>query len=74
MSDLIHPEGIYQCNGCGRLYPEYINGCVVCWDDDLSPEENRRKYPNRKVVLVIPDRPSEETTPTAMTRDSEWGL
>ncbi len=21
-------EGIWQCNGCGKTYPEYVNGCV----------------------------------------------
>jgi len=36
------PEGIWQCNGCHRTYPEYVNGCV---DDHDSP---------RKVVLVVP--------------------
>ena len=25
---MIRPEGIWRCVGCGRLYPEYINGCV----------------------------------------------
>jgi len=43
MSDPWHPEGIYQCDGCGRTYPEYVNGCV---NDHSSP---------RKVVLVIPE-------------------
>ena len=37
------PEGIYQCSGCGRVYPEYVNGCV---------EEH--SYP-RRVVCVIPE-------------------
>jgi hypothetical protein len=32
-------EQIWQCNGCGRTYPEYINGCV----------ENHP--PPRKVVM-----------------------
>lgn len=32
--DPIHPEGIYECEGCGRTYPEYINGCV---NDHESP-------------------------------------
>lgn len=35
------PEGIYQCNGCGRTYPEYVNGCV---NDHPRP---------RKVELVV---------------------
>jgi ribosomal protein L37AE/L43A len=34
-------EGIWQCEGCGRIYPEYVNGCV----EDHEPP--------RKVVLVI---------------------
>lgn len=38
-----HPEGIYQCNGCGRTYLEYVNGCV---EDHGEP---------RKVALVLPD-------------------
>ena len=21
-------EGIWQCEGCGQIYPEYVNGCV----------------------------------------------
>ena len=37
------PEGIWQCNGCGRLYPEYMNGCV---EDHGEP---------RRVVLMTPD-------------------
>lgn len=45
MSDPIHPEGVYQCNGCGRTYPEYVNGCV---EDHEKP---------RSVVLVTPDPP-----------------
>jgi hypothetical protein len=55
MSDPIHPEGIYACEGCGQTYAEYFNGCVHCWDDDLTIEQNRRKYPKRKVRLVIPE-------------------
>lgn len=38
-----HPEGIYQCNGCGRTFPEYNNGCPF---DHPAP---------RKVVLVVPE-------------------
>ncbi len=53
MSDPIHPEGIYQCEGCARTYPEYVNGCVDCWDDDLTGEQNRAKYPHRSVRLVL---------------------
>jgi hypothetical protein len=40
--DPIHPEGIYQCEGCGKVYPEYINGCLN-WHDDMS----------RRVALVV---------------------
>jgi hypothetical protein len=36
-------EGVWQCEGCQRIYPEYVNGC----DDDHEPP--------RKVVLVIPE-------------------
>lgn len=43
MSDPFHPEGIYRCNGCGRTYPEYVNGCV---NDHPSP---------RRVELVVPE-------------------
>lgn len=43
-----HPEGIWQCNGCGRTYPEYVNGCV---------EDHERP---RKVVLVIPEEARRE--------------
>lgn len=53
--DPIHPEGIYQCEGCGTMYPEYVNGCVVCWDDELTSDENRAKYPHRSVRLVVPE-------------------
>lgn len=41
MDDPWHPEGIYQCNGCGRVYPEYVNGCVA-----------HESWP-RKVTLVV---------------------
>lgn len=51
----MRPDGIYACNGCGRTYGEYVNGCDTCWDDDLSIEENRRRFPRRKVCLVIPE-------------------
>jgi hypothetical protein len=58
MDDPIHPEGIYACEGCGKTYPEYVNGCIACWDDDLTPEQNRRKYPRRGVKLVVPESAS----------------
>jgi DNA-directed RNA polymerase subunit RPC12/RpoP len=45
MSDPIHPEGIYECNGCGRIYCEYINGCL---SEHLPP---------RSVRLVVPELP-----------------
>jgi hypothetical protein len=40
----------YVCRGCFRAYAEYVNGCVWCWDDGLTIDENRAKYPDRKVV------------------------
>ena len=43
--DPIHPEGIWSCEGCGRTYPEYINGCV---NDHGSP---------RGVRLAVPEGP-----------------
>jgi hypothetical protein len=55
MSDPIHPEGIYACEGCGRTLAEYINGCPHCWDDDLTITENQAKYPRRSVRLVAAD-------------------
>lgn len=50
MGDPIHGDGIFECNGCGRLYGEYINGCV---EDHGNP---------RKVRLVVPDHA--EAAPT----------
>lgn len=50
-----HPDGIYACEGCGRTYAEYINGCLDCWDDSLTTDENRRRFPRRGVRLVVPD-------------------
>jgi hypothetical protein len=47
-------EGIFACEGCGQTYPEYVNGCVKCWDDEASISENLRRYPRRRVVLVVP--------------------
>lgn len=38
----MRPEGIWQCNGCQRTYPEYVNGCVM----DHGPP--------RKVELIVP--------------------
>ncbi len=35
-------EGIFQCQGCQRTYPEYLNGCL---DDHPGS--------SRKVVLVV---------------------
>lgn len=54
VSDPMHPEGIYACEGCGHTYPEYVNGCDYCWDEELDAEANRRKYPRRSVRLVVP--------------------
>lgn len=51
-ADPIHPEGLYACEGCRATFPEYINGCPHCWDADLTIEQNRRKYPRRRVALV----------------------
>lgn len=44
----MRPEGIWACNGCGRQYAEYVNGCV----EDHGPP--------RKVELAItdPDHPT----------------
>lgn len=39
-------EGIWQCEGCGKTYPEYVNGCV---EDHGRP---------RGVVLVVPEQPN----------------
>lgn len=43
MSDPIHDDGIFQCQGCGQTYAEYVNGCP------------RHDDGERKVVLAIPD-------------------
>ena len=40
----------WECEGCKTRFAEYVNGCPRCWDDNLSSEKNRKKYPNRKVV------------------------
>lgn len=40
-------EGIFRCNGCGRLYPEYVNGCL----EDHAPP--------RRVELIIVDHADE---------------
>ena len=45
IDDPWHPEGIYACNGCGRIYNEYINGCL---GDHGHP---------RSVRLVVPELP-----------------
>jgi hypothetical protein len=29
-------EGIFRCEGCGRIYPEYINGCLDEHDGSRS--------------------------------------
>jgi hypothetical protein len=47
MGDPIHGDGIFECNGCGRLYSEYINGCV---EEHGNP---------RKVRLIVPDPPGD---------------
>lgn len=39
-------EGIFRCNGCGRTYSEYVNGCV----EDHGPP--------RSVELAIPEQDS----------------
>jgi len=55
-------DEIWECNGCGGLYSEYINGCGSCWDDELSVEENNKKYSNRKVVRVWKRRTNDPNT------------
>lgn len=42
----------HRCGGCKRKYAEYVNGCVFCWRDDLSREENQKLFPNRSVWPV----------------------
>lgn len=48
-------DGIFACEGCGQTYAEYVNGCVSCWDDDLTIEQNQVRYPRRRVILVVPE-------------------
>lgn len=48
-------EGIFACEGCGTTYAEYVNGCVVCWDDNLTTGENRVKFQHRGVKLIVPE-------------------
>lgn len=36
-------EGIWQCEGCGQTYAEYVNGCPKHDDGE------------RGVVLVVPE-------------------
>lgn len=47
----------WRCEGCDAYYAEYCNGCVHCWDYNLSEEENRIKFPNRGVRLVPIPKP-----------------
>lgn len=42
-------EGIFQCEGCGRIYPEYLNGCLGEHDG------------SRRVALVVEDDPPSPT-------------
>lgn len=42
----------WQCEGCKKMFADYINGCPHCWDSELSVEENHKKFPNRKVIRV----------------------
>lgn len=39
---------IWQCEGCGRTYPEYVNGCVLADNDPSHPEQ-------RSVIIVVED-------------------
>ena len=55
VTDPIHPEGIYECNGCGRTYAEYVNGCLEDHD------------PPRSVRLVVADPPFITNVGTGMT-------
>lgn len=48
-----NPQGeyiIWACNNCQTVYGEYVNGCPKCWDENLTPKENREKYPDRAVT------------------------
>lgn len=47
MSDPLHGDGIYQCQGCEHTYPEYVNGCP------------RHDDGERKVVLVVQEENDE---------------
>lgn len=40
---------VFACKGCGARYAEYVNGCVHCWDYNLSREENLKKDTERSV-------------------------
>lgn len=43
----------WRCEGCGRKYAEYGNGCSrsSCWNHDLSREENCKKFPVRGIRI-----------------------
>ena len=28
----------WQCEACGAVYPEYVNGCPKCWHGDPMTE------------------------------------
>lgn len=45
----------WRCENCQRKFGEYVNGCVFCWRDELSREENLKLFPSRSVRLK--DRP-----------------
>lgn len=42
----------WRCEGCNQKYGEYVNGCVFCWREQISPEENRKLFPERAVRLT----------------------
>src|SRR4051794_3393848 len=42
----------WHCEGCLRWHSEYTNGCLYCWRDELTREENIKLFPNRKVILI----------------------
>lgn len=39
----------WRCERCRKKYAEYVNGCVICWNDDLPVAVNRSLYEGRKV-------------------------
>lgn len=53
LGNLLQKKERWACENCKTIYGEYVNGCPRCWDNKLSRKDNLKKFPKRKISLVL---------------------